>query len=922
MFISVSFRYAVRKAVNSVLGAIASLVLPLGPWQSLNTALEAAANSGNLALQSRAIAVLGSVCNPVLKYRPELKTVVANGILCGLRAADADIVQTTSETVLTFIESLEQKELKEILPHLLPLLFDILKKDQDEKTSGNIFEIFSELLLVLAKPHVRQLYPSLAEVAVFVTAKKDCEVAVRIAAEDFLEELIAARPKLVKGDILSLFLNCAYSICCETEAEDEDETIDVSGRSFSPEDESGAPGSDEITPLQLGTSLWNALCEVVPSKRLFAASAPFVLQGLTSADGKVFRGSLTSLGILSKSCADHLKQYLGKVMPLLLQAMGSSEGKTVELATFCLFMFSQNLQPTIAEHRDVIFAAVFTFLAKSPRRVARRRCWGVLLEFVSSLEEEELAPYLPTLMDLITANLLGRVADGKDVALDTLSYVALTAKQSFLPYFDSTMKLLEPLLHITDEKELKLRILSLDVFGSIATAVGGAKFLPYYGPVLTSAFQMATEFKASPLYEDMREVFCQTVFDFLQSCSSDVAAQMIPLIIKTVFEIALSGKTEFKTEDFSTYTEDDDEEEEDEDADGVAYNSLDTVSASATAITALGIMSECHPSAFLPYLREAWTVLAGLRGEGTDESIREACFYALPLLVANKAVQDGAATAEMVKEYVGFVGQAVADEYERRVVLKALDGFSVIIKRFGASAVDSHLNAIGGCVVTVLCHKAQCQSVEGEEEVAEGEEDEDGESESDFDLVEACGEVVVELCRSYQESASRVLALFAPHFLRMISPKNDTFYRSVGCGTLAESISVSHCDTLPIIDGLMKVMLASTKDREDSTLRRNAAFCIGVALQHLSAGGERYVNAALQALSSLILNEAEEGVVRDNALSAALRITAKYHAALPLPSILKPVLTALPLRSDFEEESPVYTALIAITQHTDEQVCF
>lgn len=104
---------------------------------------------------------------------------------------------------------------------------------------------------------------------------------------------------------------------------------------------------------------------------------------------------------------------------------------------------------------------------------------------------------------------------------------------------------------------------------------------------------------------------------------------------------------------------------------------------------------------------------------------------------------------------------------------------------------------------------------------------------------------------------------------------------------------------------------------EDSALRRNSAFCLGVICEFVPSlpTVQRRLMEILKGLHALIMENPEnmreaQLCARDNAIAATGRILRGCQASVPLDEVVPLFLYALPLRADFDESEGVLKTLL------------
>lgn len=118
----------------------------------------------------------------------------------------------------------------------------------------------------------------------------------------------------------------------------------------------------------------------------------------------------------------------------------------------------------------------------------------------------------------------------------------------------------------------------------------------------------------------------------------------------------------------------------------------------------------------------------------------------------------------------------------------------------------------------------------------------------------------------------------------------------------------------PHTDNLLNLLDRALKDEEYEVLS-NAAFAIGLLIEHSTIDLSRHLGHILQTLHPLFILPPDPTSARqnakDNAAGAVGRIIIRYASSIPLEQVLPVFLGALPLK-DHLENRPVFRALFQL----------
>ena len=140
---------------------------------------------------------------------------------------------------------------------------------------------------------------------------------------------------------------------------------------------------------------------------------------------------------------------------------------------------------------------------------------------------------------------------------------------------------------------------------------------------------------------------------------------------------------------------------------------------------------------------------------------------------------------------------------------------------------------------------------------------------------------------------------------------SEAYERSTSVGTIAECIKAMGSSVTPFTSHLLKLLLHRMSD-EDSEAKSNAAYGIGL-LQQGSKNDKEILKAFPTILSKLEpLLQTDEARAKDNAAGCVSRMIMRHPSNIPLEHVLLALLDILPLKSDFDENVPVYDMIVKL----------
>lgn len=346
------------------------------------------------------------------------------------------------------------------------------------------------------------------------------------------------------------------------------------------------------------------------------------------------------------------------------------------------------------------------------------------------------------------------------------------------------------------------------------------------------------------------------------------------------------------------------------------------------AITAVGEMAAHTGAAFVPYMGEVMTVLLKA-ADNWHPLIKTEVADAMASLVVPCVAQDhngeitwekgdiagasplSANTTQAVEVILKALVTMMKDE-TKDVVGKACEGIQSIIELCGPHALASVANDCLENTFSLLAKEAPCQQLEDYgEEFGDEDDDHDSFMTSVCDLVGSFGRVMGQHFVQYLPKFLPAICVYA----KSSRPPSDRSM-AIGClGELAQELGTGIADHWSTV--FYPAAIAGLADSDDS-VKRNAAFCIGVSCEGLGESITSQYGAMLQALSPLFGVDVSESDTAaacvDNASAAVARMIKTSPSHVPLAQVLPVLLKALPLKNDMTENETVYNCLFGLLQ--------
>ncbi len=213
-----------------------------------------------------------------------------------------------------------------------------------------------------------------------------------------------------------------------------------------------------------------------PAKKFIKILVDYVSPAVNHENPLHRRAALAALAITAEGCADYYKNhYLELLVDICLKGMHDPHPQVVQLSYFALCQFSEYFHPSLVQYGDRIMQLLYeTIESKTELQNVSRftiRFYDALQSFCENLEEE-LLPYLPTLMaKLIKLETQSNFSYKlQRLIVSTFSSIVSSVKNNFNPYFDFVVQIIKPHLlysdiqKLPDAKFLQIECIGIDYF--------------------------------------------------------------------------------------------------------------------------------------------------------------------------------------------------------------------------------------------------------------------------------------------------------------------------------------------------------------------------------------------------------------------------------------------------------------------------
>ncbi|POY75272.1 hypothetical protein BMF94_1642 [Rhodotorula taiwanensis] len=819
-----------------------------------------------------------------------------------------------------YVEPGEQYEisaLQGMIPSVVQVLQQALEAN-DEPAAKSIFEFFDTVSLSecpIITPHITSLIEFLLRSAGNQAYDND----LRIMCLNALLFLV----RFKKGKIQQL--NLAGSIITALlPIGAEPEPVDI----------------EDDAPSRTAFRVIDSLATSLPPTQVFPPLFEQVRALSASPDPNLRKSAIMAFGVVIEGCSLFIQPHLESMWPLIQNGLQDPEVVVRKAACTALGCLCEVLEEECAKQHAMLLPLISKLMGDAATQ--RQAC--VALDCLLEVLGSDIEPYIPSLMEALVQLLDSAPLSLKPTVVGAIGSAAHASKTKFAPYFDAVMQRLVQFLQLTEEgEELDLRGVSQDTVGTLAEAVGGEQFRPYYAPLMQQAIA-AIGIENAPNLKECSYIFFAVVSRVYREEFAQYLPVIMPILLAAIAQEEADA-SEFlggdAAADFTTGVDGDEDDGDYEDIDE-DINS-DDEDAFFKASTQIAIEKECAADAltevfdhtgkhFLPYVEAAVKALLPGLDHTWHDGIRKSSVASLLGFIATlnrvseapkwtKGSQGnslGPDVSQLVQAVVPQVLEMWKSEDERDVANELCNSFSAALMSVGpALIVPNYVQPICEEVSKILQRKAACQLDDDEDEEDEREQNGADQSEYDAALIGAAADLVGSLATTLGADFAPLFSGFLPDMVKYYDPARSTADRSTAIGSLAEIVNGMEGAITPFTERLFPLFVQALADPEPE-VQSNAAFATGSLMYHSQTDLSSQYLPVLSALHPLFGlprdGQAKHENAIDNACGAVSRMIVKNQQAVPLDQVLPVLLQALPLRRDMAETEWVFQALLVLLQ--------
>ncbi|KAL5679874.1 hypothetical protein ACJX0J_006259, partial [Zea mays] len=876
--------HPVRRASANVVSIIAKYAIPAGEWPELLPFLFQCSQSPQEDHREVALILFSSLTETIgATFQSHLNNLQPILLKCLQDETSSRVRIAALKAVGSFIEYVNDggdivKMFRDFVPSILNISRQCLANGEEDVASI-AFEIFDELIESPA-PLLGDSVRSIVQFSLEVSANQDLEINIRQQAIQIISWLVKFKASFLKKHKLVVpILQVMCPLLTETANEDEDSDLAA--------DRSAAEVIDTMA--------------INLPRHVLAPVLEFASLSFHHINPKYREAAVTSLGVISEGCCEHLKDKLEDCLKIVLEALKDQEQMVRGAASFALGQFAEHLQPEILSHYASVLPCILNAL-EDPSDEVKEKSYYALAAFCEDMGEDIL-PYLEPLICRLVMSLQSSPRNLQETCMSAIGSVAAAAEQAFTPYAEKVLEMMKGFMVLINDEDLCARARATEVVGIVAMAVGRARIeaiLPPFIEASISGFGLD--------YSELRE-YTHGFFSNVAEILGDSFTQYLPHVVPLVFSSCnLDDGSAVDIDDadsiengFGGVSSDDDVNDEPR----VRNISVRTgvLDEKAAATQAIGFFALHTKSAYAPYLEESLKILIRHSGYFHEDVRLQAVISLKHILTAVRAIPPAHADVlekqkDVLDTVLNIYIKTMTEDDDKEVVAQACMSVADIVKDCGFAAIEPYMLRLAEVTLVLLRQESSCQQVES-----------DGEDDGDIDHDEVLMDAVSDLLPAF---AKVMGSYFDPIFAKLFDPlmkfaksPHPPQDKTMVVATLAEVAQEMGAPISAYVDKIMPLVLKELAS-SDATNRRNAAFCAGEICKNGGAAALKYYGDILRSLHNLFSNSESDDAVRDNAAGAIARMIMVQPQSIPLNQVLPVFIKALPLKEDHEESMTVY----------------
>lgn len=932
----------IRHYSGRVVAAIAEFELTSGGWDQLFTILFQAASDGSNSVEVKETSIF--ILQSLLECEyPELIAHIPSFLkLFQQTLQDQSSLDIRSKSVVALgsVASLIESdtsintEYANAFKSLVPSFVNVLKEtiaSNDSDATKDIFNSLNDLLLCDSKLLGDNLI-SLININLEIIINNQFDEEIRQYAFHFLTSAVTYRKTKVSSKMLGKDLTLA-SLKVASEEVDEDEELNQ---------ENDDNENEESEPTDLALRLITIASSELPPTQVVKVIFDQLPTMMNSSNKFERRSSLLALGAACSGAPDNYRTQINKAVNAIILGLKDSELIVRLAALRSLAVLASELQDSMVDfHQELLPLIIDIIDSASNINIYKFACicLDCTLEYMS---HESIKNYLnalvPKLFQMLESCQSSKL---KAIIVSGIGSTAYASGTSYIPFFAKSIELLSPFIQNSGsiegmtEDDIELRAITFENISTMARAVRSQTF-GQFATDLVDASYIAIKSDSARLRE--------AGFAFISNMAKVYGKEFAPFLPNIIPEIYKCLKQEEFNMNFNHEDEFEDFDEEDL-SKKFQVNTGITIEKEIASIALAELALGCQ-DAFGEFVEESVAILSeqavdsyGMR-ETALTSLWKIVQAFVSIQVSPKKYPVGlqstpyvnAEVLTLVKHARTLSVNALVEEYEIQMVSNILDSFALLIKKYGSVIIvdsDDTKSLEELCIELMKLLKGEhmCQTID-DDEIPDDEEVDA--SETDAMIYESALDVLVSLSMALGNDFNKIFVSFKDVILAGFTNKNKS-KKSSAIGSMAE-IVVGLKEFNQNTDELLQAFINKFENEKSLELKGNSAYGVGCVIYYSNKDYSSVYPNIFNSLSKLLAkaekqqnqissNEEDDDELQEtvdrafaNACGCVSRLSLKNQTSLPLSSILPILFQHLPLKSAFEENTPIFELIIKLYQ--------
>ncbi|CAD5123865.1 DgyrCDS12172 [Dimorphilus gyrociliatus] len=899
----------VKKSLVALIGSIARFGVNEHDWPELMNFFHEACSNSAANIRELGMWVLSLVADYATdSLLPLMPTLIS---LCNERLKDA-------EPGILFY-TIKQKKFRALIPEIIRVINKLI--ETDETMALESLEVFDDLF-EYEVPIIQPFIGSIFELLFGIMNNQSLDESLRARAATYLSWIVKRKKKLVvKQKLMDSLLDAAMKIMGEVDPDDDD-------------DENVLPRETAVLVL--------SMCNNLPSNQLMPAILERVEPMLASEDPIQRRTALITLALAVEGNSEYVrKRHLQSLMRVTSQAVNDTVQSVKNGAMFMLGQMCLCLQPDISNHASDIIPFLLSLI--DPQKIsgkltsdslrAHSKVFYAIETFCENMSQQKFSPYVESVTNTLLSVLqIPSLSDSvRTYVFSSLGAVSATAGKNLAPFVEKILHYLQSYFapSVRSEEQIRSQAQAIETLSLIVRNVLGEDDRA----IIEQSARIAFEIESTASDPDQRRAIHGLWASIAKCLKTSFPVGYLERVVQSMI-IALNSQegmnrpgkgmenTMSSLADLEKEIETMEEDYDDDELTDVENPYLDE---KEDACINLADIAESTGPLFAPYLEKSFKIIRDLT-KSNHMFVQKAAIESISKLAVAASKLGGDESSQnavrvLCMEVVTCLTETINNQKEKTLVTTALSSYAYLIKNAGQILVgdqritDTSLNLVRN----VLRVKLPCQVIDLETE------DDEEEEEDDELLLETAGEILPALAEHLDvDTFLSYFASLSTLFDKYMKSQNMNEEKAFAIGCIAESIETlgrkleregkTSANLEKLVLAAKDSFLSSASDN-DTDVRNNAIYGLGLLVLYGNLGPA--INQEIYStLSSLLQNESNPRC-KDQIVAALARVASKIGDCLPLDSVIKTIVSSLPLEDDPVENNTCVICLARICQRAN-----